>query len=109
LFEAVKEKPGLPWRPQEVRDARIVDYLSRKAANRKWKLSKRKNCVASNKAEWSWRFKEMQSLESAQLVFGLALVQYFLTVLSSLCFGMVQYTLCHDMWKYMICSLILIL
>ena len=34
---------------------------------------------------------EMQSLEFAQLVFGLALVQYFLSMLPSLCFGMVMY------------------
>lgn len=34
---------------------------------------------------------EMQSLEFSQLGFGLALVQYFLTMLPSLCFGMVMY------------------
>ena len=38
---------------------------------------------------------EMQSLEFAQLVFGLALVQYFLTMLPSLHFRMVMDTLCH--------------
>lgn len=32
---------------------------------------------------------ETQSLEFAQLVFGLALVQYFLTMLPSLCLGTV--------------------
>ena len=40
---------------------------------------------------------EMQSLEFASLVFGFSLIQYFLTVLSSLCFGAIMYILCHDM------------
>jgi hypothetical protein len=31
----------LPWRPQDVRDARAVGYLLRKAANREWKQPKR--------------------------------------------------------------------
>ena len=41
----------LPWRPQHDRDARAVEYLLRKAANREWDQPKRKNCVAVNKAE----------------------------------------------------------
>ena len=42
---------------------------------------------------------ELQSLEFAQLVFGLVLVQYFLTVFPSLHFGMVMYILCHHVLK----------
>ena len=38
---------------------------------------------------------QMQSLEFPQLAFGLAVVQYFLTMFQSLCFGMVMYILCH--------------
>ena len=38
---------------------------------------------------------ELQSLELAQLVFGLALVQYFLAILPSLYFVKVMYILCH--------------
>ena len=38
---------------------------------------------------------EMQSMEFAQLGFGLALVQYFLTVLPFIYFEMVMYILCH--------------
>jgi hypothetical protein len=36
LCEAVKVKSRLPWRPQDVRDARAVGYLQRKAVNREW-------------------------------------------------------------------------
>ena len=34
LCETVKVKAVLPWRPQDVGDARTVGYLPRKAANR---------------------------------------------------------------------------
>lgn len=50
---------------------------------------------------------ELQSLEFAQLVFVLALVQYFLTILPPLPFGMVMYILCH--YKLEACNLFLIL
>ena len=56
-------------------------------------------CVAVNKAKRSSGSEEhididteIQSLEFSQLVFGLALVQYFLTMLP---FGIVMHTLCH--------------
>jgi hypothetical protein len=58
-----------------------MGYLLRKAANREWNQPERRNCIAANKAERSWTSDmEMQSLEFAQLIFGLALVQYFLTM-----------------------------
>ena len=45
------------------------------AANRVWNQTKRKNCVAVNKAERSWTSDmEMENLEYANLVSGLALV-----------------------------------
>jgi hypothetical protein len=33
LFETVKVKPGLPWRPQDVGDARVMVYLPREATD----------------------------------------------------------------------------
>ena len=36
LCEAVKLKPVLPRRTQDVGDARIMGYLPRRAANRMW-------------------------------------------------------------------------
>ena len=38
---------------------------------------------------------DMQSLNFVHLSFGLTLVQYFLTMLRSLCFGMVVHILCQ--------------
>jgi hypothetical protein len=55
--EAVKVKPGLPWRPQEVRDARAVGNLPRKAAHREWNQEGERS-VLGNKAERSWRSEE---------------------------------------------------
>ena len=77
--EAVTLK--LPWRLQDVQDARVMGYLLRKAANREWNQPRRKNFVAVNKDEkgvgdlkttWTSDTK-MQSLEFAQLVSCLAL------------------------------------
>ena len=41
----------LPWRPQDVRDARVISYLLRKTANREWIQPRRKKFVAINKDE----------------------------------------------------------
>lgn len=59
-----------------------------------------KEVCYSQKAERSWRSEEDFDIrhgnsEFAQLVFGLALVQYFLTVFPFLPFGMVMDILCH--------------
>ena len=51
-------KLKLPWRPQDIRDARAVGYLLRKAANREWNQPKRKKFVAVNTNERSWRSEE---------------------------------------------------
>jgi hypothetical protein len=78
--EAVKSK--LPWRPQDVRNARTMGYLLRKTANREWNQPRRKKCVTVVKAERNWASDmEMQSLKNAQLVFRVALVKYFLTIM----------------------------
>lgn len=74
----------------------------RRAANREWKQPMRKKCgVVKKKLKVTGELKsaltsamEMQSMEFAQLVFSLVLIQYFLTVLL---FGMVMYILCHYM------------
>ena len=47
---------------------------------------------------------EIQNLEYAQIIFDLALVQYFLTVPLSLCLGMTIYILCHSMVE--VCELL---
>jgi hypothetical protein len=66
----------LPWRTQDVRDARAVRYLLWKAANREWKQPRRKKFVAVSKDEKGVGDLKtalasnmvMQSLEFAQLV-----------------------------------------
>jgi hypothetical protein len=71
----------LTWRPQDVKDARAMGYLPRKAANREWNQPRRKKFVAVNKNEKGTEDLEtaltsdmkMQSLELAQLVFCLSL------------------------------------
>ena len=71
--------------PHDVRDARAMGYLPRKAPNMEWKQSKRivlqstklKGVVLKRDLTSDM---EMISLEFAQLVFGLALVQSFLTL-----------------------------
>jgi hypothetical protein len=70
--EAVTLK--LPWRPQDVQDARALGYLLRKAANGEWNQPMRKKFVAINKDEkgvgdLKTSNMEMQSLEFSQLVF----------------------------------------
>ena len=47
--EAVTLK--LPWRLRDVKDARAMGYMLRKAANREWNQPRRKQFVAVNKDE----------------------------------------------------------
>ena len=47
--EAVTLK--LPWRLNNVKDARAMGYTLRKAANREWNQPRRKQFVAVNKDE----------------------------------------------------------
>ena len=54
LCEAVKMKPRLLWTSLEIRDARAMGYLPRKADSREWNQPKRKKCVAVNKVERNW-------------------------------------------------------
>ena len=64
----------LPWRHQDIQDARNVDYLLSKAANREWKQTKR-IVLQSTKMKGVGDLKStlttdmmIQSLELAQLV-----------------------------------------
>lgn len=50
LYNTAKEKPGMLWRPQEVRDTRAMEYVLKRPANRVWSQPKRKKCAAINKA-----------------------------------------------------------
>ena len=49
LHKAVKLKPGWPWRPQDIGDARPMGYLLRKTANREWNQHKRRGVLQSTK------------------------------------------------------------
>ena len=64
-----------------------MGYLLRKAVNRKWKQPKRKNCAEVDKAERHWRCENCFDIGHGDAEFGvcpagfgLALVQYFLTM-----------------------------
>ena len=99
---------------QDVRDDRDMGYLPRKAAIREWNQPKRKSVWQSTKLKGVGELKsfltsdmEIQSLKCAQLVFSLALVLYFCTLVLSLCFGMIMYSLYHFMLE--VCGLFLIL
>jgi hypothetical protein len=93
LHEVVKLM--LPWRSENVRDARVVGYLLKKASRESETSPRERIVLHSTKLKEVGNLKgistsdvEMQRLEFAQLVFSLALVQYCLTMLSSICFGM---------------------
>ena len=87
-----------------------MEYLLRRAANREGNQAKRKwvGRVGVLKSVLTSDL-EMQSLEFAQMVFGLALVQYFFTMFSSLHFRKVMYILHHYMLEVYDLFLILIL
>ena len=72
VCEAVKLQPGLPWKSQDVADARARGYLLRRAADMEWNQPQRKKCVLVSKDKRSWRSEqrltsdpEMQRLEFA--------------------------------------------
>ena len=70
LHEAMKVKPGLAKRPQDVRHARAVGNLPKKTGKREWNQFKRKKCVAVNKAERSWRSEEHFDIRHGDTEFG---------------------------------------
>jgi hypothetical protein len=60
----------LPWRLKDVQDARVMEYMLRKAANREWNQPRRKQFVVVNKDE---KGMKMLNLEFALLVSCLSL------------------------------------
>ena len=53
MHDAAKIKPALLQRLQEIKDARAMGYLLRKATSREWNQPKRKKYAAVNKAKRS--------------------------------------------------------
>ena len=49
--QTLKQEAVLPWRLKDVKDARAMEYMLRKAANREWNQPRRKQFVAVNKDE----------------------------------------------------------
>ncbi|KAL6092948.1 hypothetical protein STEG23_001047, partial [Scotinomys teguina] len=77
-------------------------FLLRKAADWVWNQPQREKCVTVNKAEKNWRSEECFDIRHGDAEFGVSwlnfssdLVQYFLTMLPFLPFGIVTYVLCH--------------
>lgn len=106
LREAVNVKPGWQRRPQEdIRDARPVRYLPRRAAYREWYRPKKEMYVASNpeRAEPSKPFGSQvpevthgaTGLGVCPAGFRSCLVQYFLTMPLFFPFGMGMYIQFH--------------
>ena len=79
--KAVKLK--LPWRSQNVRDDRVMEYLLRKDANNPGERSLLQSTAMKGVGELNSVLTldmKMQHLEFAQLAFGLEFVQYFPTM-----------------------------
>ena len=66
--EAVTLK--LPWRLKDVKDARAMGYMLRKAANREWNQPRRKQFVAVNKYEKEWRSEDCFDISHGDAEFG---------------------------------------
>jgi hypothetical protein len=75
--EAMKMKPGLPWKSPNVADVRAVGYLLSKAANRV-ELAQEKECAAVNKDEESWRSEERSNIRHGDVGFGVCLAGFCL-------------------------------
>ncbi|KAL6060934.1 hypothetical protein STEG23_012507, partial [Scotinomys teguina] len=65
--KAVMLKPELRWRSQNVRDARVMGYLKRRAARGEWNQPERNKCAGVNKTERSWRPEEHFDLRHGDL------------------------------------------
>ena len=104
MSEALKVKSGLPWRPQDVRDARAVGYLLRRAATREWNQLKREKCAAITPAERSWSSEECFDIRQKYRIYSEGFCycfgQYYLTMSPFLPFGII----CHCILK--VCDLL---
>lgn len=117
LHKALKMNPGFHGRLWDVGDVRVLEYLSKGAADQVWSLPKRRKCVTVNKMKGVGHLKsaltshtEMQQLQFFLLFvcFGLASVQYLLMMYPFFLSGMVMYILLHC-WKCVISFFIFIL
>jgi hypothetical protein len=79
----VKLTPGLPWRPQDVGDARVMGYLSRKLLT-VLGTSTRENCVAVNQAKRNWRSEEHFDLRHGDVEFIVFPAGFFVLLWSSI-------------------------
>ena len=112
----MKLKPALPWKSQDVGHASARDTCSEKLLIENGTRPRQRSVLQPTKLNGVRDLKsiltsdmEMQSLEFAQLVFVLALVQYFLTMLPSIHLEMVMCISCAIIcWKYYDLFLILI-
>lgn len=81
--EVVKVKPGLLWTLQDLRSARVVWPLPRKAVDWEWNQSQEWSMLWATKSEWWSYLSPLTSdidLTFALLGCGLSLVQYFFTM-----------------------------
>lgn len=100
--------------PQALGDARAMEFLLRKPANREWIQLKTKKCVAVNKDERIWRSEEHFDISNGDTEFGVCPAEFWVCydpVLPHYApfppFEMVMCILCH--WNCVICFFILIL
>lgn len=49
--DAVKVKPGVSWRTQNIGNAGVLGFLRRKAANREWSHPERNKCVLQSREQ----------------------------------------------------------
>ena len=88
LNEGMKEKLELTWRPQDVGSTRAMGNLLRRAIAGSGISPRKRSVLQSTKLKGIGHLKSvltshirMQILELSQLLFCLALAQYFLTML----------------------------
>lgn len=113
LHEAMKVQPGLQQNPQDVRDAKALGYLPRRAANRVNRPMKKRKCVVVSKAGGSGRqeepFNKPFILKHSDMEFGVDLLAFSLPLFQSIP-SLLEWqcifsaTVC---WAYVICCSIL--
>ena len=88
LCETVKVKPGLPWRPQDVGEIKVVRTCQGELLTGSGTSPPVRSVLQFTKLEGVGELKsvlildmEMQKLEITQLAYSLALAQYSFTIL----------------------------
>lgn len=80
-------KPELCWRPQDIGDIKVMDYLPRRAVDQVWNQPKK--CVTVNKGGRSWSSKECLDVRHGEAEFDVCPARCqscFVVGFSSLCF-----------------------